>query len=981
MKTKTRNTRPNLLISVLFFLIYLLLIQVTTASAQVRAGVGYLKMTPGTRENGMAGSLAAALDFTHAFYVNPGATGFLREWQWSAMYTNWISDFYNASFVYGKRISMPWSRNTRFVLGVNYLGIPDFNNASEATTTTSGNHLVVTSGMGQRLSFLSRNISIGANLKYFKNTLDQYDAHTFIVDYGLLYRTARIPMWGIADHAILSAGISVTNIGRPIQFISEATPLPETFRTGVALNLGSHRGFQYNLAADYRQVRDEAGFMTFGSEVSWNQLLALRFGYSNENNILGHLTFGASMRFDDLLIKNVIPGRNNAIQVDLASNQQNDFFASPYHGSVTHQPIGPETFFLLEPHWGASIDDNSPRLKWEETRDPDLFDDVEYRVLLDQDSLSLAHVLEIASKDRDQFFNYLERQPFQINHQTDQNKLQLTDLQGGDYFWTVIAYDKDQHLRVAEMQQQAIAKFRITQAEPKIIAFNFEHSPWITEDDYQGKLKVAISNLGDRATSQLQLSVFDSPPLEIAANTLEIAFNDMRRDLLKTATIKKMEPGDSAIIEFEWHTTEAGYHPFTAELANSEIAPSSPEYIQQYQAGFYTIPKGTFYTSDSVNVIEIIEIQYDLPYVGKIFFDSSSAEIKKEYLDEWFSLPPLVVFAERLRNHPEISVYLQGTINPNSGENDIQLAMTRATTVQQALLKLGARPEQLKILPGKIATAKRLSKNPLYRRWILQERRYVNVYTVDETAEKILFGPLQRIYNDSLKNDVQFHSNIAGIVPLHNGMIRMTTTERGDSVQLQHDLHGARFKTDIAWQLCENQAEWQRWLEQPAQYTLFLTDSLNRQFRTPEKSVYLKSQIVSSEQKYFVIAKFDSAKSYYNFYWENLLYKLQAVLNDRSKRIHFTGHGCAIGPDEVNMKLSRRRANEFQHEFLKEVAAKYPDFYKQIKERIDFPEGVGESEPFSVELTKGEEIVPGDNEQPLGRLLNRRVLIDFYEKK
>ena len=39
---------------------------------------------------------------------------------------------------------MPWSRWTRFVIGINYLGIPDFNNANEQATSVSGNNLLLT---------------------------------------------------------------------------------------------------------------------------------------------------------------------------------------------------------------------------------------------------------------------------------------------------------------------------------------------------------------------------------------------------------------------------------------------------------------------------------------------------------------------------------------------------------------------------------------------------------------------------------------------------------------------------------------------------------------------------------------------------------------------------------------------------------------------------------------------------------------------
>jgi hypothetical protein len=78
-------------------ILIIILFQPLQAIGQVRAGMGYLKMLPGTRELGVAGTLTGALDYCYSFHANPAATGFLREWQYSASYTRWISDIYTDS--------------------------------------------------------------------------------------------------------------------------------------------------------------------------------------------------------------------------------------------------------------------------------------------------------------------------------------------------------------------------------------------------------------------------------------------------------------------------------------------------------------------------------------------------------------------------------------------------------------------------------------------------------------------------------------------------------------------------------------------------------------------------------------------------------------------------------------------------------------------------------------------------------------------
>ena len=84
---------------------------------------------------------------------------------------------------------MPWSRWTKFALGINYLGIPEFNNENELATPVSGNNLLVTASIGQPISILSRNLSVGTNIKYYNSKLAEFDANSLIFDLGLLYRT------------------------------------------------------------------------------------------------------------------------------------------------------------------------------------------------------------------------------------------------------------------------------------------------------------------------------------------------------------------------------------------------------------------------------------------------------------------------------------------------------------------------------------------------------------------------------------------------------------------------------------------------------------------------------------------------------------------------------------------------------------------------------------------------------------------------
>lgn len=942
--------------------VVILLVLPFQAQGQIRAGAGYLKMLHGAREVGTAGTLTGALDHTYSFYANPGATGFMREWHWSATYTNWISDVYNASFVLGKNIRTPWSRWTRVAVGINYLGIPEFNNTNGTTAPVSGNNLLITGSVGQPLSFLTRNLSLGGNVKYFNSTLAGFESKKIIFDLGLLFRTPQLtflpPENTVFDHLILSTGVSVTNIGSPITFISEETPLPRTLRAGLALNIGAHHGLQISLGTDYRVVRDEAGFFTFTSELSWRQILSFRFGYSLEENLLGNFTFGCGLRFDDLIIQNKLLGKNNALRLDLAMNQSNDFFSAPYHGTFTHQPIGPEFFYLLRPQYNAKFDSNQVTLAWESTQDPDLFDEVSNRLIVDSDSNKIAQLLSLAANDREALFEFLETEQFFVNSPVTQTRQTMHDLPGGDYFWTVLATDKDQHPRFGVMEQRSFSKFHVTAPDPQIVDIQFDYSEWITEDDFQGKLIFSIKNLGDRIAEDFVLSVSDS------------VINKIDPDVLVyQEIIPAIQPDSVLTIKLDWRTALPGLHQISTKIKLDK------KVTNLSQATFYTIPKGTFSIEDSVVVQQQSHVIYDIPYVGKVFFDSSSAVVNGKYIDRWTIEPILALFAKRLKNKPAVKVSLRGTIDPNSDETDINLADRRAKAVKNVLVLLGVNPDQIQLLAGKKIPKRRVPRNNQDARWVFEERRRVDI-TTDEASEKTLFDPLQAIHRHKKNVPAIFQAKIHGVIPNLSGTLRLQTDKETDSRNLHVKLNGLNVVGNIDWRFDKlSESSREDWLDKQVRYSIVLTDSLKREFRTYPALTYFQSEVLSRERRYYVLAKFGNTQPFYNFYWTGLLDIVPFLLEEENLRMRFEGHGCATGPSAINNRLSKKRAKDFQNKFLKDVRQRYPDLFNEVKRRIDFSQGFGEDVPFEIKSSGGAPLLIGDNRAPLGRQLNRRVMV------
>jgi len=949
---------------------WIILILSTSATAQVRSGVGYLKLLPGARETGTAGTITGALDHTYSLFANPGAIGFLREWQWSASYTNWISDIYYASVLYGKRTRMPWSQYTRLVLGANYLGIPEFDSSIKLTPAVTGHDLLLTAGLGQPLEVLSQALSFGLTLKYYHSELYQYQADSWIFDFGLLYRTRPFklfnPIQRFVDYGIFSAGLAITNLGKSVLYVVEGTPLPRTLRGGIALNLGNHNGFQFRVAADYRDVRDENGFVTLGAELSWQQIISLRTGYSFENNALEHFTFGGGFQIDDRILAVLAPGKNNALRVDLAINQQNDFFSSPYHGSITHLPIGPETFTLLQPTFGTTISVDSVQLTWEMTRDPDLFDLIQYWLIVDSDSLRMVEIIQKAEQDQKNFFNLKELQKLLVLQQLNQNVFFLNDLPDGDYYWTVCAYDLDQHIRFGKFKSHQINQFRVISTHPEIDDVQFEYYPWITDDDFQGTIKVDVANRTSRHARNLTVSLYDS---------LVSSETGRQKSLLMQKKIVLIEAGKSETIEFKWETSRSGRFMIQAELEKYFPRLQKTQVISRFQTKFYTIPKGTIASSDTNLVCKVLNITYELPYVGVIYFDSSSTVVKPNFIQSWLIEPPLVTLANRLRTHPQLKISLQGFADPNSGETEVRLADARAFAVRDSLIRLGAAADQIDLQSGTILSRRNLPPDPLDAQRILQERRRVDI-TAAEADEEILFGPVQTKYNEELKQPTLFVTNIHSSLPFIRGQIILKTDIYNDSLAICDSLQESQLQGQFKWSFAPGTDSF--WHNQNADFWIMLTDSLNRTFKTPPARTFLESQTITRERMYFGIARFALAEPYYSFYWQNLLEKIPVALSDEMTRIKFLGYACAIGPEPVNLKLSEKRAELFRQKFLTNIKKNYPEQYSEIKNRIDPLEAYGETRPFFFRSTQGDTLILGDNQTPLGRQLNRRVMVIFY---
>jgi outer membrane protein OmpA-like peptidoglycan-associated protein len=952
----------------------------TSLFAQIRTGASFLRIMPGARQQGIAASTTGVIDELYTIYANPGATGFLREWQWSASYSKWIADVYSASAFYGQRVRMPWSAHLRLGLGIAYQGMPDFDSSDRAAPQVSASDVVFAASVGQPFMLWKRQFAFGANIKYLDSELAQYGATAWMVDLGLLYRSQRFQLFrpgsGFLEYGIISAGLAWTNLGKELTYIATATPLPRTLRAGMALQAGTHEGFQFHFAFDYHKTYREKNEFSLGTEISWNQLLSLRGGYDFENQLISPIAFGLSLRLDDkrMPINSAIPGRNNALRFDFAVAEDNLLFSRPYRGSITHHAIAPEKFRPLGPVFDAGIEADSVVLAWEASRDPDLYDDARYWLFVDQDSLKMANMIAAADRNAEDLFGAGGRESFLVNVKLSHNSFMLKNLEGGSFYWTVAAFDRDRHIRFIEKEGRRLHKFRIIAPQAEITNITFDYDPWITEDDYQGVIKLTVQNTGGRHLSQLSLVVYDSVATLLSDPFSARNGNGHAAQALQRTEVSDLPPGATKTVQVDWRTNAMGRHFIKAALDEEHALLKNDGANRTRAAVFFTIPKGRLATADSVNAFILSRVAFDVPFIPEICFDPGSAEVKSEYLRSWVLEPPLLTLANRLKSHRDVRISLQGFADPNSNENEVALAEARAAAVRDSLLQLGVLAEQMSLLPGQVLPGRRTPANADDARWVMQERRHVKI-AAETASEAVVFDLVAFDDIEPLPQPVTFHAAIRSPVTVQASALHLHADDLNDQIILSPG--GNEVQGNLVWQH-DRAGQEGLWKEKNLTYELTLTDSLSRVFRTRPRQAYLAAKTVLRAQRVAWPIKFNATVPLYDFYWQKMFEHVKFMLTEPTMRMRLSGHACAIGPDAVNMRLSQQRAEAFRQGFLRHAQETFPDTYEKILQRLVSVKGFGEGKPLGIDHLKGDVTIKGDNETPLGRKLNRRIEVEFY---
>ncbi len=949
-------------------------------SADGGIGLPFLKMGVGPRQAGMGGVFTGVGDDIYTLYWNPGGLGHIRQWQWSMAYNKWFEDIYQASITFAQQYRVLGSRKTGLGISCRYLGMPDWDATGGGKEPVSVHHLVAGITLAQRLDWLTSSLSFGITGKYIDSQLASYSAHAFAADIGMLFRPKRFELgsWGIGlfDYGIFSCGASILHIGTGMEFDKKLSSLPRTWRSGLSFKMGRYNGWSWLLGFEWSKVQDSESIFGYGTEVWWRDLLGVRFGYEDNGMNLGDFSFGIGFRWGDVLNSVLgLPTRyGDAFQIDLAEVGYGDVLQQTYRGAVSHYSVAPEPFLLEDP---VELDSGkvitaSAILKWEDTFDPDPFDDVNYILVIDKDKSKVEKSIHAMERDLNAFLGSSLCESLFLSTRVLGTQYTVTAKEGGVYYWAVAAYDLDNHARLAKKGKERMGEFVVATPDLRTDEIVFTPTYWITTTPEQGILKFRIFNDGTGPAEKFHFIVQDRLAEESATESLLV-------DTLLETWISGLKVKEDTLIQIPWSTSLSGLHCIQTVLDPEKLVFELNEENNKQSEFFETVPKGQLIVPDSVEVIATGMDSTQIPVVPKIFFPAFSSEIDSMYIVDGPIFPSILhTLAIRLRENPEVQLHIAGSIDALSQEKDVALADERADKVKAKLVELGVSANRIIIdrnHPDKVLGKRPMPKNPQDAEWIMQENRVV-VFSVSQKMEEVIFKPYTIVVDTTLKeNVIPFQPRIlspAGVktyeVQIQPGSIKFTDqqTDLNDSLCVEHIWDA----TDSSGALVYRN----QWYG----YDLSLMDTLDRSFKTHPDSIRLSQRKIIRRQEIFGAAKFGQVEPVYQFYWDRLMDVAREMLENPGFRLRFEGHACAVGPTNVNERLSFQRAQRFTAAFLEKIKAAYPGQYEVIKSRIDAPVGYGEREPLSMRLKGRGSILIGDNNSPVGRYLNRRIMVLLY---
>jgi hypothetical protein len=248
----------------------------------VPTGFSSLKILPGVREAGMAGTGAASAFGPQAITLNPAAGAGVNGFAAVASYTKWILDTHHQSLFVARNFSA-----LCVGVGVSSFSAGEFEYRVKPTEDPIGTFTPTDFTAYLNLARpIGSMVQAGLTGRYFYSRVYDNDAAGLGIDGGVRVMPVKR----------LTVGASVVDFGKTMTYEREVFWLPTRGRLGVSYDLVPFEHGRVTLAADgsyffYSRVQGVAA----GLEFAWSEVVAFRAGYDFLSQA-NHLNFGLGLR-------------------------------------------------------------------------------------------------------------------------------------------------------------------------------------------------------------------------------------------------------------------------------------------------------------------------------------------------------------------------------------------------------------------------------------------------------------------------------------------------------------------------------------------------------------------------------------------------------------------------------------------------------------------------------------------------------------
>lgn len=226
------------------------------------SSIQFLGVPVGARSSALGGAYSSVGGDIETIFFNPAGLTRISGQEISFVHNQWLCGINYEYFGYAKNISNFGS----FATAVKYLytdAIPKYTLQRDRMGTFTSSDLSIDFACARKIKSPVP-VSLGFNVKYFKEKIESFEAQTILWDLGACAEFSEN----------ISGGMSLQNIGYGMKFIEETEEIPVNLKIGAAFSNGS-----IICSAEANLSQDFSPYLSLGAEYLYSKVLGLRVGY------------------------------------------------------------------------------------------------------------------------------------------------------------------------------------------------------------------------------------------------------------------------------------------------------------------------------------------------------------------------------------------------------------------------------------------------------------------------------------------------------------------------------------------------------------------------------------------------------------------------------------------------------------------------------------------------------------------------------